>query len=99
MQKGKIDFVCGHVRVVTSKKGFMLFAITLYVRILCGGYRFILFCISIVSGLESRGLIKLFIVDTKGLLKLILHFFLTRWHGSRSEYAARSDLVAAFDRQ
>ena len=37
MQKGKIDFVCGHVRVVTSKKGFMLFAITLYVRILCGG--------------------------------------------------------------
>ena len=37
VQKGKIDFVCGHVRVVTSKKGFMLFAITLYVRILCGG--------------------------------------------------------------
>ena len=40
VQKGKIDFVCGHVRVVTSKKGFMLFAITLYVlyvRILCVG--------------------------------------------------------------
>ena len=34
-------------------------------------------CISIVSGLESRGLSKLFIVNAKGLLKLILHFFLT----------------------
>ena len=44
---------------------------------LVGGYRFILFCISIVSGLESRGLSKLFIVNAKGLLKLILHFFLT----------------------
>ena len=43
---------------------------------LVGGYRFILFCISIVSGLESRGLSKLFIVNAKGLLKLILHFFL-----------------------
>ena len=31
-------------------------------------------CISFVSGLESRGLSKLFIVNTKGLLKLILHF-------------------------
>ena len=44
---------------------------------LVGGYRFILFCISIVSGLESRGLSKLFIVNAKGLLKLVLHFFLT----------------------
>ena len=34
-------------------------------------------CICIVSGLESRGLSKLFIVNAKGLLKLILHFFLT----------------------
>ena len=41
-------------------------------------------CISIVSGLESRGLSKLFIVNAKGLLKLILHFFLTYSYFLRS---------------
>ena len=41
-------------------------------------------CISIVSGLESRGLSKLFIVNAMGLLKLILHFFLTYTYFLRS---------------
>ena len=70
VQKGKIDFVCGHVSVVTSKnknKNSNKIGIIICVGVGCGTVSYFL-CISIVSGLESRGLSKLFIVKAKGLL-------------------------------
>ena len=68
-------FICDRVRVVASKKVIRMIGTreNLYDWYNCIVSYFL--CISFVSGLESRGSSKLFIVSPKGLLKLILHFF------------------------
>ena len=59
-----------------SKKGFFSFghfnSLLFMKHMYCIVSYFV--CISFVSGLESKGLSKLFIVNTKDLLKSILHF-------------------------
>ena len=59
---------------MTSKKGFRKILSSKIGIIIGVGIISYLLCISIVSGLESRGLSKLFIVNAKDLLKLISHF-------------------------
>ena len=75
-QKLKINFcrnicgsVCDHVCVVASKKFWRTFTENWKKSIIS----YFLY-ISFVSSLESRDLSKLFNFNTKGLLKLILHF-------------------------
>ena len=59
---------------MASKKKVSSFSLSRNLAISREGIVSYFLCISFVSGLESRGLSKLFIVNTKGLLKLILHF-------------------------